>query len=293
MVDTPLTHYLKLNQTNEDVRDLYYYQMPQFYVWNKAKHIWTKRKQYDLIILYILFQVLISFYSKKDRVIGRMYFVHPADNERFALRMLLLYRKGCSSFKQLRTVNNITYSTFKETCCALGYAKDDNESKQCLQEAVLFSNSNQMRKLFVLILLNCCPTNPRQLWELFKDHMSEDILQQFRLKYNNPTLERFNAIYNIALNKINIALQKSGNDLSNYANMPEVYEPFELNEREKNTSNLIKDEISYDAEQLKKDLINDLPKMNKDQKFVYNTIINRFNKPNHLGTIYFFVKFII
>ena len=49
--ETQLTHYLKLNQTNADVRELFYHQMPQFYVWNKAKHMWTKRKQLASILI--------------------------------------------------------------------------------------------------------------------------------------------------------------------------------------------------------------------------------------------------
>ena len=33
--ETQLTHYLKLNETNADVRELFYHQIPQYYVWNK------------------------------------------------------------------------------------------------------------------------------------------------------------------------------------------------------------------------------------------------------------------
>ena len=40
--DTPLTHYLKLNATNDDVREIYYYQMPLYYIWNQTKKSWTK-----------------------------------------------------------------------------------------------------------------------------------------------------------------------------------------------------------------------------------------------------------
>ena len=257
-VETQLTHFLKLNETNEDVRELYYYQMPLHYVWNKKKNLWTKRKQYNLICAVTLFfgfiTILILLRKKTTNVIGRMYFVHPGDNERFSLRMLLLYRQGC----------DITYNTFKEACIALGYAKDDNESKLCLEEASSFASSIQLRELFVLILLNCCPANPRQLWELYKDHMSDDILNEFRLKYNDPTLARFNAIYNVALIYKNMELHKTGNDLSNYANMPEIYEPFE-SIPEQHKSNLIKDELAYDINTLKNDLQINLPKLNHDQ----------------------------
>ena len=84
-----------------------------------------------------------------------MYFVHPNDHERYALRMLLLYRKGISSFKLMRTVDGHEYTTFKETLVALGLANDDNEWKSCLTDAAEYTNPAQMRELYVMILINC------------------------------------------------------------------------------------------------------------------------------------------
>ena len=43
--ETPLTHYLKLNKTNTDVRDIFYYQMPLYYIWNSTKKLWTPRQK--------------------------------------------------------------------------------------------------------------------------------------------------------------------------------------------------------------------------------------------------------
>jgi hypothetical protein len=40
--DTHLTSYLKLNQTDPDAKDLFYYEMPLKYVWNKSTKQWTK-----------------------------------------------------------------------------------------------------------------------------------------------------------------------------------------------------------------------------------------------------------
>ena len=114
-----------------------------------------------------------------------MYFVHPNDPERFALRILLLYRKGLDSFESLRTVNGKQFSTYKEACFALGYLNDDSEAKLSLEEAVHFATACQIRELFVLILLNCTPANPRNLWDTYKNSMCEDFLYQFRRNSNN------------------------------------------------------------------------------------------------------------
>ena len=43
--ETKFTHLFKLNRIDKEVRDLYYYQMPIYYIWNWAKKIWTKRKK--------------------------------------------------------------------------------------------------------------------------------------------------------------------------------------------------------------------------------------------------------
>ena len=128
-----------------------------------------------------------------------MYFVHPNDPERYALRILLLYRKGLCSFEQLRTVNGITYLTFKEACYSLGLLNNDHEYKSCLEEAVSFASAIQIKDLFVLILLNCCPTNPRILWDIYKNAMSEDYLFNYRQITNNPNFDYNDDIYNKTL----------------------------------------------------------------------------------------------
>ena len=118
-----------------------------------------------------------------------MYFVHPNDPERFALRILLLYRKGLDSFESLRTVNGTLFPTYKEACFALGYLNDYSEAKlRSLEEAVNFATGAQIRELFVLILLNCTPANPRNLWDTYKNAMSEDFLHNFRKKKQQQEL---------------------------------------------------------------------------------------------------------
>ena len=78
-----------------------------------------------------------------------MYFVHPNDIERFSLRILLLYRKGLSSFESFRTVNGTMYPSFQEACYVLGFLSDDSESKSCLEEASNFATPIQIRDLCV------------------------------------------------------------------------------------------------------------------------------------------------
>ena len=201
-----------------------------------------------------------------------MVFVHPTDQERFALRLLLLYRKGCSSFQELRTVNNQQYSSFREACFAMGFLDDDNESNVCLEEAASFASPKQLRDLFVVILLNCTPSNPGQLWEKFKNSMTEDILYQAKMKYKNDNLQFNEYFYNIALNDINSQLQKTGNHISNYSEMPNIY-PISS----EIPNELMCNEMNYNVTENENELNCNINKLNSDQRFIYNAIINRVN----------------
>jgi hypothetical protein len=46
--------------------------------------------------------------------------------------MLLNTVKGCTSFKDIITVNGIVYPTFKEACEVLGFLDDDKEWIDCI-----------------------------------------------------------------------------------------------------------------------------------------------------------------
>jgi len=214
-----------------------------------------------------------------------MIFVHPSDVERFALRLLLLYRKGIDSFKSLRTVNSIECPTFKEACLQLGYMKDDNESSTCLEEACNISTGSQMRDLFVLILLNCTPSNPRKLWDDYKKFMTEDILYADKHLHNNYELDFNESHFNIALNKINDSLQKSGHHINNYSDMPTL-QRYEI---QYTLPSIILDELNYKIESLNKILYEGVPQLNKQQKNIYETIINRTKNITQLGGNAFFI----
>ena len=192
-----------------------------------------------------------SVYRKPStQIVGRMYFVHPSDSVRFSLRLFLLYRKGLDSFEKLRTVYNIIYPTYKEACCALGYLKSDKENLRCLEEASLIASAKQMRDLFVIILLNCNPSDPRNIWERFKNYFTEDILRYSRIQYQNPNIQFDNYHYNIALNLINDELQKNGNEFENFPNMSNILQPLMtlgLNKK-------ITEELNYNTHELEKEL---------------------------------------
>jgi hypothetical protein len=64
---------------------------------------------------------------------------------RYHLRMLLNTVKGCTSYKDVRTVNGVEYPTFKEACQVLGFLDDDNESIEGINEAAMWANGIQLK----------------------------------------------------------------------------------------------------------------------------------------------------
>ena len=102
-----LLDYFKLNLNNEETKEYFYREIPQFFTHKKSKHDginisnWESRK-------------------KHFNCIGRMYSVSPTTLELFHLRLLLLHVRGATSFESLKTVNGILQPSFTAACLALG-----------------------------------------------------------------------------------------------------------------------------------------------------------------------------
>ena len=144
-----------------------------------------------------------------------MYYVHPSAEECFYIRLLLTCVKGATSFEHLRSFNNTEYPTFKEACIARGLLEDDSEWHQCLEEAKEMQMGGQLRRLFVTILCDCFPTNPRALWDDFKSYLCDDLARYIRNNSNieEPTQEQ---TYDCGLYLIDKLLSVFGKGLRNW-----------------------------------------------------------------------------
>jgi hypothetical protein len=105
-----------------------------------------------------------------------MYYAHPGSGEHFYLRTLLATVKGATMFEDLRHVDGgDPLPTFHQACLACGSLEDDNEWRQCLQEAAHIASGYQLRNLFVTILRDCSPSDPLALWLEFRVHICDDL----------------------------------------------------------------------------------------------------------------------
>ncbi len=105
---TTLTAYFAYNAQNADGRNVVFANFPTDHVWKIGGKVWSTR-------------------HRGEKVVGQMYFVHPAAGECFFLRLLLIVVPGATSFEHLRTVDNIEHPTFQAACKALGLLQDDAE----------------------------------------------------------------------------------------------------------------------------------------------------------------------
>ncbi|KAG5549105.1 hypothetical protein RHGRI_014469 [Rhododendron griersonianum] len=195
-----LTCFFEWYTANPNAEKYTYQEFPQFFVWDKSNKRWTPR---------------ISGFA-----IGRMYFASPNCGERFYMRLLLTVMKGPKSFEDLRTFNDVLHDTFKSACVARGLLEDDEEWVQCLQEAAIMKTGNQLRRLFSIILTQCSPIQPYELWKQFAVHICDDIAHKIRTCFPIPNPSDAQ-IEDYGLYLLDQMLQESGRTLSDFPPMPQ------------------------------------------------------------------------
>ena len=202
--------------------------------------------------------------------LSRVYTVHSNNFECFFLRLLLHTVRGPTSFEALRTVNGRTYATFREACQLMGLLENDAQWDVTMAEAATVQSPARLRNLFVILLITCGPSNPGQLWESYKESLTEDILIQARRQ--NPgmalvyTPDMFNQTLIILEDK---ALGMAGKDLKQLG-LPTPQRT--LGDR---LSREMLRETSYN--------LNDYVSVNEpllvvDQRAAYNTILDGINR---------------
>ncbi|GMF52163.1 unnamed protein product [Phytophthora fragariaefolia] len=109
---TMLTSFFELcaspESENEIAKTMLYQEIPKVFSWDAKAKVWVRRKMYQAAI-------------------GRLIHVSPMDRERFYMRLLLCYRKGPTSFENLRTVEGVVHPTFQAAAMHSGFLENDQE----------------------------------------------------------------------------------------------------------------------------------------------------------------------
>ncbi|UYV76661.1 hypothetical protein LAZ67_14001628 [Cordylochernes scorpioides] len=177
--NTTLTAFFQLCQQDPFAKNLLYPEVPRYYTWNASRKSFCRRKQGTSVPEH---EGIFA-----SEALGRVYTVHPNNAECFFLRMLLHTVRGPTSFSSLKCVNGEECRTFREACQKLGLLEDDQHWDNVLSEAASQSFPEQIRELFAILLTTCNPSNPQNLWEKYRESMSEDVL--IKARRANPTLD--------------------------------------------------------------------------------------------------------
>jgi hypothetical protein len=158
------------NHKYPDAQTLSYYDYPSKWRWNERARTWERRQ--------------------RDRgKIGHIYFVHSSVGERYHLRMLLLIVKGAKSYEHLWTYNDTTYASFKQACNARGLLNNDQEWYNAFDEAAQWATSNQLRHLFIAMLLSCEIGDEYMFFQKNWKLLTGDIQYSMRQVLNHPTYQ--------------------------------------------------------------------------------------------------------
>ncbi|CAE1313603.1 unnamed protein product [Acanthosepion pharaonis] len=188
--DTTLPAFFKLCRQDEFARTLMYPDVPSYYVWTK-KNTWARRKC----------RANVEGYPgvKKDATLGRVFTIPPSRQECFYLLLLLHEVSGPTSYNNLQTVNGVLCDTFREACLRLVILEDDSQWDATMANGALLKLPSALRHLFTTILQMSEPSDPKSLWDKYKDFLSEDIRREAQLLCPTMALTFNDEIYNTAL----------------------------------------------------------------------------------------------
>ena len=219
-------------------RDLLYVEIPKYYTWNDKQHKWCERK-------------------KDSNIIGRIYGVSPMRINEYYIRLLLTRQTNYASFTELRTVNEQEYPTYREACIALGLVKNDDEWRACLNEAYQFKFGPAIRSLFAIIMIHCLPSSPIDLWNEFKDRMSEDISHRYECNQERAH---------------NITLYEIDRSMKSMTAQEKSLSSFGLPMYHLNANEMLTDDSQIDIEYEQEQAENAYEEMTQEQRSIYNHV---------------------
>ena len=259
---TTLTAFFELCRQDSFAKRIIYCDVPRFYTWDHSKKIFQRRKQGEEV------RKCPGVFSAD--ALARVYTVHPSNEECFFLRMLLHEVTGPTSFAALRMYEGMVCETYREACIRRGLLEDDRHWDATLEEAMATQSAARLRHLFCILLTTCSLSNPLQMWEKYKESLSEDILLRFRAE--NPDIHTINFsqdIFNRALIILDdLCFSMVGRGVKKHG-LPSP----QRQQRGFNFSEVLR-ELNFDVQALESYLATNEPRLVPDQQRAFTEIWN-------------------
>ena len=155
-------------------------------------------------------------------------------------------------------------------CCGhgMGLCGTDDEWVQHLEEICQWKMPAKVRASFAIILQYCHPSQPRKLYDKFKDEMADDILHRERTHCNHGnTQPNMLAVYNEVLMDIDENLAQMGSSLDDFKDMPQL----DQNIQDLREAKVIREE-QYDLETQAEKAQQMKPLLNESQTHCFDLI---------------------
>ena len=257
--------------------ELLFTEIPTHYRWDSDDLCWVRRKTKPT----------------RFKTIARMYTVHVLAKERYFLRRLLQYVRGAISFEDIRTVDDVVCETYREACLARNLLADDKEWHSCMEENKDTMLPNQLRRLLLLILVECRPSDPYELFRAFSAQLSADFLFKQNCSDDSDEKRRINKCYAIheAIYALEIALASAGTVLDAEF-LSDEYNAWKEQRKsvqaEENVSRLVREELDYKASEQADKAAAMYKRMNDGQMCVFDAVMamvrasedNEFSAPH-------------
>ncbi|XP_031127719.1 uncharacterized protein LOC116029818 [Ipomoea triloba] len=243
--------WFEANMKYEDAKCLTYSEMPRKFVWKKDKREWHPRQ--------------------RNFTIGRIFYVPPNCGELFYLRCLLNLVRGLKSFEDIKLVDGVHYTSFRDACYARGLIEDDKEYVDAIYEASLWSTIYSLRELFVTLLTSNAMSKSEMVWDAVWIHLVEDVEYHARKCIGIPDLVLIDTQKkNYTLLEIEKLLHGCNKSLGDYPSksIPDgITNSFFFGNR------LVYEELAYDQQALKGEHDVLVGKLTKEQLVIYNKVM--------------------
>src|SRR6266404_186352 len=243
--DTHLTAFFKANEKYPSARDLLYVDFPTKFTWHANKKEWQPRKQ--------------------GNTCRRLVYIPPNAGEKFYACLVLSNTKDLRSFNDLQRANGVLYPSIREACLARGLLQDDQEWKLTLDEAVPVQTGTILRHTFLIILQDCFPSNPLELWEQYKPFLCDDLHRQLTWhRIQDITTEK---VHDYGLYLIAYMLVQENNISMNHVGMPAP-----VHDWNSILHQLPQQHMTFNAEEQQHLLTTTLPLLNHEQHHAFKSI---------------------
>ncbi|XP_016166002.1 uncharacterized protein LOC107608783 [Arachis ipaensis] len=251
--------WFEANKKYPEARSLTYVEFPSKFVWKANTRKWFPRKSHV--------------------VIGRIFFVPPGSGEIYYLRLLLNFVRGPTSYEQIRTIDGVIYSTFRDACYAYGLLADDKEYIDAIEEASHWGSGEYLRRLYATLLFSNSMARPEHVWENTRRMLSDDILHRQRRLLNNQELQITDEeLWDLTLIEIEKLLKSYNKSLRDFPSMPFPDIDTSLMQIMNGGNNkLISDEFRYDKRILTAEHEVYVQQLTNEQKRAYEEVMTAVN----------------